>query len=320
MTPNWNQAIGALAIDVLSGAVACVSTPADAEDAGPATVGASDGTLELSFPLSALPEGVAPSDLSITTLAPIEVIDPFDPEAAVVAATSREIARFDLQPAGLHFEQPVKVSARLPVTGPLFAYLISDDGTAAVLPVSTTLEGETVVATTEVEHFSEIVWSVAGFAPFSVWAAGGTFVVSEPIAVGETLDLDFIAARPKGGQVELRLIGYTADGGPAVRSSASYIVDVGTGPWQLRGVFGNRSEEVLSPAFDPEPPGEWVVGSEQLLSTHGQFTCTQPGDWTVTFVGGPVQLRSPPRGGSAVWMRSPPSRGGCASRRCHRTP
>lgn len=281
MTRNWYDLIGALAIAVLGGAVACVSTPADAEDAGPAIVAASDGSLELSIPSSALPEGVSASDLSVTMLAPIEATDPSDPNA-------REIAHYDLQPSGLRFEEPVAVTARLPletVSGPLYAYLISDGGSIEILPVAITLEGETLVATTAVEHFSEIVWSVAGVAPFSLWAGGGTFVKSEPIAVGETLDLDFIASRPENGTVELKLIGRPTDGGPAVSTTASYSVEVGAGPWQLKGVFGNRSQEVLSPAFDPQPPGEWVTGSDLLLSTRGQFTCTQPGAWTVTFVG-----------------------------------
>lgn len=293
MTPNWHQAIAALAIAVLSGAVACVSTPADAEDAGPATVAASDGALELSIPLSALPEGVAPSDLSITTLAPIEVIDPFDSETAEVAATAREIARFDLQPSGLHFEQPVAVTARLPldaVTGPLVAYLVADDGSVELLPVSTTIEGETVVATTEVEHFSEIVWSVIGFREFFAMVNPHFSNDDDNVLVGDTIYVEFNLERLQGEQtVEMELIGRKSGGIETITALVPYIVNVGDGPWQLRGVFSSRGDEVLSPSFDPEPPGEWTVSSTDEVTKRGTFTCRDVGHWEIWF-GGAIQL------------------------------
>lgn len=298
----WRRAVPWCAVLALGAAVACVSAPAGAEDTRQisSTVAAADRTLELEVPAAALPDGVSASDLSITALAPFEAVDLFAAEAAEQAATAREIARFDLQPSGLRFEQPVAVSARLPisaVTGPLFAYLVTDDGGVEVLSVSIeAIEGESVVATTTVEHFSEIVWSVIGFREFEGMVNAEFKTSSEDPWIGESLEVEVILERLQGEQtVELELIGRSRGGIRPITALVPYTVDVGDGPWQLRGVFASYEDpysfdgNVLSPAFDPQPPGEWVSTTGNTLTATGSFQCTDAGEWSLSF-GGALQL------------------------------
>ena len=283
-----------LAVAAASGAIACVSAPAGAEDVdtgGLATIAAAGGALELTVSAGALPNGVDVSDISITTIAAAEGVDV---HSAGADSGAREIARFDLQPSGARFEEPVPVSVRLPlsaVTGPLLAHLVSEDGSLDLLPVSiAAIDGETVVATTAIEHFSEIVWSVIGFEEFSLMVEPDIFALEDPVLVGHDVDVQFRLTRLQGEQqAEFELIGRSTGGAPPITAFVPYTIDVGDGPWQLRGVFANRSEDVLSPMFDPVPPGEWTVSNSEEIWKDGAFSCREPGEWTLTF-GGAIQL------------------------------
>ena len=131
----------------------------DAQPPAQNTVISADGLLELTIPPGALPEGVALSDLSATTISVAETLS--DEEAASEGGNaSRIIAHFELEPSGLRFLQPVTLTFRLPsriVTGPLVVLHAFEEGAEplAITPMDRP-ESEEVELTATIEHFSSV--------------------------------------------------------------------------------------------------------------------------------------------------------------------
>jgi len=118
------------------------------------TIESEDGAVRLTIPDGALPEGVSPNDLSITIINEEEISED-------TSGDYFSIKEIELNPSGLSFNKPVKISVTtkyIENTSPILVH-ISEDDTFEVLDYK---EGEineensTVTYQAEVEHFSRI--------------------------------------------------------------------------------------------------------------------------------------------------------------------
>lgn len=146
--------MASLLVGVLLAAVVAACGGGADETGVLATLTATSGDAEVTVevPEGALPSGVSVSDLSVAPL------DGDEPLAAYEHAESLGAYRFE--PSGLVFDTPLRLTVELAASpSEVLARLVSSDGMVELLhpvgiAVSTT--GETVRATYEIEHFSDL--------------------------------------------------------------------------------------------------------------------------------------------------------------------
>ena len=141
-------ALGALIV-----LAACGDGDNDGADGDVQTVTSDDGLVTIEIPEGALPDGLEASDITVTALP----VDEFEVEGEPEDGT-RVVAAIDLQPSGTVFQRPVTIRTRMPATAePGLALLVSEDGDVEPLELAFESDGDDVITSAEVGHFSDLV-------------------------------------------------------------------------------------------------------------------------------------------------------------------
>lgn len=260
-------------------------------DASPASddrsVESSDGALVLSIPAGALPDGVAASEISVTTLALTEA----PARGAPADRAAGPIASFRLEPSGLRFSTPVELAVTVPLaalSGPLFAELVSDDGTTEVLEVEISEpvgDDQLVVLTTSIEHFSTFTVGDLNLRLVDLLAVKLEAPASVP--VGSSFDVALTVIRPGESAVAMG----NSSGDPfrnpprPAFGDVPYIVIFEDTSWSVSGAFFPLAGSPVSPPSVPAEGRPRTEISGLSFETSGTFRCDAIGEWKISYTG-----------------------------------
>lgn len=277
------------------GTAACggAKPPRAGTDAGPAPAiaRATDGRAQLAIPDGALPAGVRPDDIRITSVT-------FD-AAARGAGGSPPLAVYRLEPDGLRLNAPVTLTINVPDPGPGSAVPlvvnVGRDGAELARNISATTDPATGMLSVsgEFTHFSTAV-VLRGLFSMAIDDPGDR-VVGETFRIGATVTAleDIAVVEGAGIRHEIRLA---------------------REPFDLVGTFdalrGFSPSRIITPNDVPDrPPLTRVLDSSHTVQQ--SFTCVREGDssreafWIghfvqLTFV---YEMRSVTPGGGGPWVR-----------------
>lgn len=209
------------------------------------TVSSVDGRLSLEIPAGAL-------------AAPVVVTA--SPSSVDLGGNATSLAAYSFGPAGTQFAKPATATLRLPTTAdqrasglPLAFPVLSDpNGLQALENVTLRLDGETLVATAEVRHFTDVI----------LYSLGATAFIHAPEEVG--VDVPFYAA----GGLEVVPLSYS-DFNSKLRG-ISY-VERPVAPITVRGTL----ESTFGPPVAEGAPFTW--------SGSNTYECVDPGEGFLSY-------------------------------------
>ena len=261
-------AVGVLALSIAAcgGGGDDIPSATDSE-ASADSITSADGSLTLSVPAAALPEGTTADSITITTLASDDL--DYWKEGTIFAA-------YDLQPDGLEFAEPVPVTLRLPLptAGISFRIMLLGDlerdeldfEGVRVLGVEPDEDTGELIVNAELSHFSNMIVS-EGFFDVSLQAPD-TVVVDVPFTANARVHLTTRAES----------LEYTFDGEEVVYTKTA------RGGWELEGII--RGSTRLSPrrVTDRPPLTSLNSRSTTIFSVPQMFTCERQGPFKIDYL------------------------------------
>ena len=240
-----------------------------------------DGRATLLIPGGALPDGVAPRDLTLEVIA--------DPALVFSPGRTAPLAAYRLLPAGIELREPVRLTLRVPfeqASEGLYAFHVSGDEIEPVadIELETNPETDTVAASIQLSRFDEVYWWRFGL--FSVRFQ--TTYLEVPLGDSFTV----IATVDRGPEPTIS--------GRHEPSGATFDVSASDEPWTLSGTFfaGQPVAEVLvhltadvSPTLVRDLPPPTSVSTD-TFTVEQRFECQRE---TGSRTG---------RGGARVWYEA----------------
>ncbi len=194
----------AIALVALIALAAC--SPSNSADDGtfsPTIAGDAPAGLEVSIPLNALPDGVAPEDIEITSL-PIETSE----ERETTSAGPPEFA-LSFSPDGLKLDEPITVSVPVDINQPAALLALHQSGDSFESPEITVVESDGgFSAQMTIEHFSTLVFispgSLSLMTAFENSAEASVTPRAAQALVGDELLVDLNVTAPSAEPVTTR--------------------------------------------------------------------------------------------------------------------
>jgi hypothetical protein len=226
-------------------------------------VRSSDGVGVMSFSEAALPEGVTRDAIQMV---------PIEQDAEREAGATPVLAAYALEPAGTRFLEPVTISVTISAEAAAKGVAVfhkwgPEVAEMAVISDVTYAEaaGGKVVASVEVDHFSEIQVTTTDF--FSATAKAET----DLLGFGDSLEVTVMVERATGWKFSFE-----------TKEGVIWIVSMDGQSWVVRGDF-TAAGSIDPASVENLPPSARATGP--TFSFREQFMCVGGGGVTVTWDG-----------------------------------